>query len=58
MISFCVHALFQVTVSGELQREFTGITDDKYSGVQGFAVSAVVTVSKLCFEEHVLISVW
>jgi hypothetical protein len=58
--SFCFHALFQVTVideNGEEGRVFRGITDDMYSEVQGFSVSAAVNVSKLCFEEHVLINV-
>jgi len=60
MTSFCFHALFQVTVideNGEERRVFGGITDDTYSQVQGFSVSAAVNVSKLCFEENVLINV-
>jgi len=60
MTSFCFHALFQVTVideNGENRRVFRGITDDMYSEVQGFSVSAAVNVSKSCFEEHVLINV-
>jgi hypothetical protein len=59
MTSFCVHALFQVTVineDGKQMREFRVITDGIYS--EGFSVSAAVNVSKLCFEEHVLINVW
>ena len=59
MTSFCFHALFQVTVideNGEDRRVFRGIMDDTYSEVQGFSVSATVNVSKLCFEEHVLIN--
>jgi hypothetical protein len=43
--------------NGDLKRVFRGITDDMYSEVQGFSVSASVNVSKLCFEEHVLINV-
>ena len=61
MTSFCFHALFQVTViaeNGKERRVFSGITDDMYSEVRGFSVSATVNVSKLCFEEHVLINVW
>jgi len=52
MTFFCFHALLQVTVideNGEDRRVFSGITDDMYSDVQGFSVSAAVNVSKLCF---------
>jgi len=59
MTFFCFHALFQVTVideNGEDMKVFRGITDDMGPGVQGFSVSAAVDVSKLCFEEHVLMS--
>jgi hypothetical protein len=39
-------------------RKFNGITDDTHSEVQGFSVSSSVNVSKLCFLECVLTSVW
>jgi len=43
--------------NGEDGRNFGGITGDMHSDVQGLSVSSVVNVSKLCFEEHVLINV-